>query len=66
MEALVTGVLSPYSLQNVTDAINTDFTLLLFYCLQTDASNKKIKTVSISDTIFYSPKWHRKQITRFL
>ncbi|XP_028159816.1 uncharacterized protein LOC114352418 [Ostrinia furnacalis] len=38
MEALVTEVLGPYSLQNVIDAINTDN---LFYCLQTDASNKK-------------------------
>lgn len=39
MEALVTEVLGPYSLQNVIDAINTEN---LFYCLQTDASNKKI------------------------
>lgn len=38
MEALVTEVLGPYSIQNVIDAINTDN---LFYCLQTDASNKK-------------------------
>lgn len=38
MEALVSEVLGPYSLQNVIDAVNTDN---LFYCLQTDASNKK-------------------------
>lgn len=38
MEALVTEVLGPYSLQIVIDAINRDN---LFYCLQTDASNKK-------------------------
>lgn len=38
MEALVTEVLGPYSIQNVLDAINADN---LFYCLQTDASNKK-------------------------
>ncbi|RVE40922.1 hypothetical protein evm_014426 [Chilo suppressalis] len=38
MEALVTEVLGPYSVQNVVDAVNTDN---LFYCLQTDASNKK-------------------------
>lgn len=38
MEALATEVLGPYSLQKVIDAINTDN---LFYCLQTDASNKK-------------------------
>ncbi|KAL4721610.1 hypothetical protein ACJJTC_011663 [Scirpophaga incertulas] len=38
MEALVTEVLGPYSLQNVIEVINTDN---LYYCLQTDASNKK-------------------------
>ncbi|KAL4702598.1 hypothetical protein ACJJTC_016074 [Scirpophaga incertulas] len=39
MEALVTEVLGPYSLQNVIEVINTDN---LYYCSQTDASNKKI------------------------
>ena len=39
IEALVTEALDPYSIQNVFDAINTDN---LFYCLKTDASNKKI------------------------
>lgn len=38
MEALVTEVLGPYAIQNVIDDLNTDN---LFYCLQTDASNKK-------------------------
>lgn len=38
MEALVTEVLGPYAIQNVIDDINTEN---LFYCLQTDASNKK-------------------------
>jgi len=38
MEALVTEVLGPYAIQNVLNDINRDN---LFYCLQTDASNKK-------------------------
>lgn len=38
MEALVTEVLGPYAIQNVLDDINKNN---LFYCLQTDASNKK-------------------------
>ncbi|XP_026744015.1 uncharacterized protein LOC113505487 isoform X2 [Trichoplusia ni] len=39
MEALVTEVLGPHSLQSVIDQLNKDN---VFYCLQTDASNKKI------------------------
>lgn len=38
MEALVTEVLGPHSLQTVIDQLNKDN---VFYCLQTDASNKK-------------------------
>ncbi|XP_026744936.1 uncharacterized protein LOC113506291, partial [Trichoplusia ni] len=38
MEALVTEVLGPHSLQSVIDQLNKDN---VFYCLQTDASNKK-------------------------
>ncbi|KAF2888788.1 hypothetical protein ILUMI_17385 [Ignelater luminosus] len=38
MEALITEVLGPYAIQNVIDDINTKN---LFYCLQTDAFNKK-------------------------
>lgn len=38
MEALVTEVLGPYALQNVIDDLNSDN---LYFCLQTDASNKK-------------------------
>ncbi|KAK5647840.1 hypothetical protein RI129_002732 [Pyrocoelia pectoralis] len=38
MEVLVTEVLGPYSLQSVIDQLNKDN---VFYCLQTDASNKK-------------------------
>lgn len=38
MESLVTEVLGPYAIQNVIDDLNNDS---MFYCLQTDASNKK-------------------------
>ncbi|GBP98378.1 hypothetical protein EVAR_98419_1 [Eumeta japonica] len=37
MEALVTKVLGPHSLQSVIDQLNKDN---VFYCLQTDASNR--------------------------
>lgn len=39
MEALVTEVLGPYAIQSIIDILNNGN---LFYCLQTDASNKKI------------------------
>lgn len=38
MEALIIEVLGPYALQSVIDDLNTEN---VFYCLQTDASNKK-------------------------
>lgn len=38
MEAIVTEVLGPYALQNVIEDLNKEN---LFFCLQTDASNKK-------------------------
>ena len=38
MEALVTEVLGPYAIQSIIDILNNEN---LFYCLQTDASNKK-------------------------
>lgn len=58
MEELITEVLGPYAMQNVLDDIKTEN---LYYCLQTDASNKKkYKTVPISYTIFYGTKWRSK------
>lgn len=44
MEALVTDVLGPYAVEGVINDLNNED---VFYCLQTDASNKKILNCSL-------------------
>lgn len=54
MEALVTEVLGPQSLQYVIDQLNKDN---LFYYLQSDASNKKINTKLVPVVVqYFTPK----------